>query len=443
VSASRFTRPIAAIATLVALAVGLTLAATLLGGARATPGRPSTVAPAPADHGEITDPAALVASLQSRLGAHPRDSRAWASLGFAYVEQARVTADPTYYPKAQRALARANKLAPRAALTLTGRATLAAARHDFLQALRLADQALTVDPYGAQATAVRADALTELGRYTEALAAANRVNDVRPGASTFSRLSYAAELRGHRSRAERLMAAAQETASNASSYAFAAFHQGELARATGHRTAAARHYADALRADPTYAPALAGRARIAAARSDLASAERDYMAVVRRLPLTEYVVELGELYAATGRPALARQQWSVARASAALARANGVVTDLETALFEADHGSPTAALDAARAEWARRHSIHVADALGWALHSCGQDREALRYAIVATGLGTQDARLIFHRGVIEAGLGRTGPARRHLEQALRLDDGVSPYRDQQARRLLADLGGAR
>ena len=127
---------------------------------------------------------------------------------------------------------------------------------------------------------------------------------------------------------------------SASSYAFAAFHLGELARAAGRPGAAAHHYRNALDADPTYLPALAGRARLAVARGDLAAAERDYLRVVQRLPLTEYVVELGELYEATGRPELARQQYAVATATARLLAANGVVTDLETALFQADHGSP-------------------------------------------------------------------------------------------------------
>jgi tetratricopeptide (TPR) repeat protein len=432
---ARATRPVAFGAGVLALALGVTVAATAVTGPRATPDQ-ATVGPAAAAQGDITDPAALVTSLQTRLRAHPRDAQGWAGLGFAYVEQARITADPTYYPRAQRALGRASRLAPQDVTVLSGQATLAAARHDFRGALRLADEALAGDPYAAQALAVRADALTELGRYGDALAAADRVNNLKPGASTFSRLSYQEELRGHLAGAEHWMARARQASSTASSYAFAAFHEGELARAESHQVAAARHYDDALRADPAYVTALVGRARSAMVRGDLKAAERDYTKVVDQLPLTEYVVELGELYAATGRPELAAQQWAVARASGALAKANGVVTDLETSLFEADHGSRSAALTAARTEWRRRHSIHVADALGWALHVNGRDAKALRYARFATRLGTQDARLLFHRGSIEAALGRDGAARQHLTQALRLDDGVSPWREQRAHRIL-------
>ena len=68
---------------------------------------------------------------------HPGTHRSWSTLGFAYVEQARITADPTYYPKADKALARAAALAPHDSVLLIARATLAAARHDFGQSLAL------------------------------------------------------------------------------------------------------------------------------------------------------------------------------------------------------------------------------------------------------------------------------------------------------------------
>ena len=230
---------------------------------------------------------------------------------------------------------------------------------------------------------------------------------------------------------------------SAPAYAFASFHLGEIARTSGDQRAAAKHYDAALDADPTFVPALGGRARLAVAAGDVEAAIRDYTTVVRRLPLPEYVVELGELYLSQGQPAEAAQQFAVAEASAALAKANGVGTDLETALFEADHGSPAAALTAARAEWAARQSIHTADALGWALHASGQDGEALRYARLATRLGTRDARLLFHRGAIEAALGRDGAAREHLQAGLEIDAGTAPWREKQARDLLGTLGGNR
>lgn len=440
----RLLRPALLTAGALALAVGFTLfAAVALGGspqitggqdrARTAPVRPAAAAPA-----------ADIPSLQTRLQQTPGDHRSWSRLALAYVEEARVTADPTYYGKADVALTRATELAPDDALALTARAALDNARHDFAAALEAADAAVAANPFSSLAHLMRSDALTELGRYAAARRAARQADDVEPGPSTFARLSYQAELRGDLTEATRLMRLARDASTGSPpAYAFASFHLGELARSTGDLRAAGRHYARALDADPTYSPALAGRARVSVARGQTAAALRDYREVVRRLPLPEYVTELGELYLSLGRDAEAEQQLAVAEASAALARANGVGVDLEVALFEADHGSAEAALAAAREEWAARRSVHTADALAWALHAAGRDAEALPYARLATRLGTRDSRMLFHHGAVAAALGRTAEAREQLRAALGVDNGVAPLRERQARDLLARLGGAR
>jgi tetratricopeptide (TPR) repeat protein len=437
-------RPVLVIASAVALAGVLTLGATgLLGGTDPDATRSASVAGRAAPTG--LDPAALrdandpIGALQARLRVTPKDHRSWSTLALAYVEQARVTADPTYYGKADEALAKARALAPHDSVMYAATATLAAARHEFTRALRDSGRALEVNPYSAIAEAIRADALTELGRYDAALRAAHRADDLDPGPSTFARLSYQAELRGDLPEATRLMRLSQrQSGTSASSYAYATFHLGELARAAGRPQLAAHHYRNALDAEPTYMPALAGVARLAVAAGDLSTAEKDYLRVVQRLPLTEYVVELGELYEATGRPEQAQQQYAVATASARLFAANGVTTDLETAVFEADHGSPAAALTAARAEWSRRHSVHTADALAWALHASGKDADALRYARQANALGTRDARIVFHLGAIEAA-NELPQAAATLRDAKALDARVSPFREKQIDTLLAGL----
>jgi tetratricopeptide (TPR) repeat protein len=441
----RLLRPALLTAAALALAVGLTLVAAIALGGRSGPLDAVGPSAAPAV-GVAGRPgvAGDVASLQARLKAVPGDHRAWSSLALAYVEQARVTADPSYYARADRAVAEAARRAPGDAALLTATASLAAARHDFTAALAAADEAVAANPSGAVAHEIRSDALTELGRYGAARRAATRADDLDPGPSTFARLSYAAELRGDLREATRLMRLARDTATgSAPAYAFASFHLGEIARSTGDPAAAARHYDDALAADPTYSPALAGRARLAVADGDVEAALRHYNAVVTRLPLPEYVVELAELYESLGRDEEARQQYAVAEASAALARENGVGVDLEVALFEADHGSPVAAVAAARAEWEVRQSVHTADALGWALHAAGRDREALTYVRQATRLGTRDARMLFHHGAVAAALGLDGEARSHLEAALAVDNGVAPLREGMARDLLDRLGGGR
>ncbi|MFE2508608.1 tetratricopeptide repeat protein [Streptomyces naganishii] len=388
---------------------------------------------------------ASIASLQAHLRAQPRDHGGWATLGLAYVEQARTKGDPSRYPQAEKALARSLRLAPGDDQALAGRAALAAARHDFADALTYADRALKQNPYSERALSSRIDALVELGRYDQAAEAADTADARRPGVPVFTRYAYVRELRGDTATARRVLEQALATATSRGDIAYVAAQLGQLSWNQGDYKAALRHYARALAADDSYLPALEGRARAQAASGDTAAAVKGMELVVSRYPLPAPLVELGELYearGAAGDEVKARDQYALVDAWIALARANGVNADLDTALAAADHGNKASALRAARAEWARRHTVHTADALAWALHVNGRDQEALPYARQATATGYRNAAFLYHRGMIERATGHTGDARTHLAAALRLNPGFSPLGARQARSALEALGGA-
>ncbi len=384
-----------------------------------------------------TDLGATITALQERLRDQPRDAGSWATLGIAYVEQARVTGDPTYYPKAAGVLRRSLQTQPEDnAPALAGRAALAAARHDFSAALRQARAALRIDPYQLGALSIRVDALTELGRYGAALSALEQADHRRPSLQIFARYSYARELRGDAGAAVALLDRALASASTPADRAFLLTLRADLDRKAGRLDAAERALGDAVDGDPGNLAAQASQARLAVARGDLERAERLWRGLAERAPLPAYVLELAELYEATGRPGRARAQYAVLEATARLARGNGVDTGVEVARYEADHGSPTTALRAARAAWSAAPSIWSADALAWSLHRTGRDAAALRYARQATRLGTDDAMLWIHRGGVELALG-VGSAAAHLRRGLAADPGLSPWQADQARRLLA------
>jgi tetratricopeptide (TPR) repeat protein len=378
--------------------------------------------------------------LQRHLRAQPRDAQGWAALGLSYVERARLTADPSYYPKAAESLARALKAGPvDNDAAHAGLAALAAARHDFATALTEADRALAINPYGRHALAVRIDALVELGRYPEAKAAAERADAIAPGLPTFTRLAYVNELYGHVREARRILRLAAASATGPADQAYVHDQLGELAWNSGDLATAAREFDLALRRDPSYLVAVDGRSRVRAARGDIAGAVADHQRVVDALPLPQHLTGFGELLESRGRTGEAARQYAIVGAWARLARAGGVATDLETALFEADHGDPGRALAAARAEWGRRHSVHVADALAWALHASRRNAEALAYARRANATGYRNALFRYHLGMIEKALGKRVTARRDLSRALHLNPHFSPLYAPRAR---AALGGS-
>ena len=131
---------------------------------------------------------------------------------------------------------------------------------------------------------------------------------------------------------------------------------------------------------------------------------------------------LGDLQRAAGRPAEARRQYALIGVIQRLLVANGVDTDLETALFDVDHGIRLpASLALARLAYSERPSIDGDDVLGWALARNGRCAEALPHSIAALRLGTQDALKFFHRGYIERCLGHPALARMWSRRALSLN----------------------
>ncbi|MFC9280415.1 tetratricopeptide repeat protein [Streptomyces collinus] len=423
------------------LAVALTGGAIAFGAARdqgsvAVAASSSAVDPGAMGSGNLD---AGIAALQNHLRSQPKDAASWATLGLAYVEQARTKGDPARYPQAEKALQRSLALAPGNDQALAGRAALAAARHDFKDALDWSDRALRRNPYSERALSSRIDALVELGRYTDAARAARTADDRRPGVPVFTRYAYVYELRGDVTTARRVLEQALTAATSPGDVAYVAAQLGQLAWNQGKYDAALGYYARALAADENYLPALEGRARAQAATGHRDEAIEGLRTVVARYPLPGPLVELGELYEARGRAgdrARAHEQYALVDAWIALARANGVNADLDTALAAAEHGDKASALRAARAEWARRHTVHTADALAWALHVNGRDGEALGYARRATATGYRSAAFRYHRGMIELATGHTGAGRASLRAALRLNPGFSPLGAAAARRAL-------
>ncbi len=381
--------------------------------------------------------ASLVAELQSRLQANPKDEHSYTLLGLAYQQRARETGDPSWYPKSEGVLRRALALDPEDSLAVKGLGSLALSRHRFRDALALGEQAQRLNPYSAQPWGVIGDARIELGRYPEAFAAFDRMNELRPSLASYARVSYGRELIGHTDGAIDAMKLAVDAATGGvEPTAWTHVQLGKLYFNHGRFALAEREYRLALQAFPHYAYGLDALAQALAAKGAYRQAIAAEKQAVELIPLPQYVATLGDLYRVTGHTVRARRQYGLIGAIEKLLNANGVKTDLEIALFQVDHGIAVGrALERARLAHSERPSIDGDDVLGWALARNGRCAEALGYSKLALRLGTQDALKFFHRGLIERCLGHTRQGRVWLGRALALNPRFSLIWAPVARRL--------
>ncbi|MDX2680827.1 tetratricopeptide repeat protein [Streptomyces sp. NY05-11A] len=444
------------------LLVGSLVGCLVLGGGALTswPGEEPAVrrAPAPAPGAQagtavragvpagLSDLAALIERRESRVRTHPKDARSWAVLGTAYVEQGRRTADAALlYPRAEQALRTSLNARPGGnAEALEGLAALANARRDFPTALAWGEAARKAAPTRWTTYAQLIDAYTGLGDYKKARTALDRLTALHSGPAVRARAAGVYWDRGWREDAQAALADAAAGASAPAEQAAWLERAGQLAWERGEREDALRHFEEAVRIDTDQRAAQAGQGRALAALGRTSEALSAYRAALARQPLPGYALELGELYESLGLTQAAHVQYDLLRARIRQEAAGGVDGALLLGRFEADHGDPASAVRRLRAEWRRQPGIAVADALGWALHRADDDKEALKFAMIATdrmhGGAVRSAPYLYHRAMIERRLGQDGPARRHLQEALQINPYFSPLLVPVARVALADLG---
>lgn len=368
-----------------------------------------------------------VAALQARVQQAPQDYAAWAALGLAYVGQARVTGDPSYYPKAEGVLARSRTInTADNDVADAGLAALAGGRHDFTAAADWARKGLAINASNALLYGALNDAETQLGHYPEAFDAAQHMVDLRPDTASLARASYTWELRGDVVQATDLMQRALTDAADPADRAFTRYQLGELAFNAGDSGAALGQYQAGLEADASYVPLLEGRAKAEAALGQADAAVADYAQVVARVPQPAYLIEFGELLESLGRSADAQDQYGTLAVEEKLLQANGVVLDVEPTLFGADHGDPSGALSAGRTGIATRQFLEMDDAYAWALHANGRDAEALEWSAKALALGTRNALFRYHAGMIHLSLGDAVAARDELGTAFAINPHFGP-----------------
>lgn len=430
-------RVLSGAAAVVVVALALLAAGSVLG-------RTPPAAPPPST---VIQPVSAVSQLdeaisrdQAQLRRVPGDWQTWAALSLAYLERARITADPTYYPKADQAAAQSLTVRPRDNTdALIAQGALANARHDFADARALAQRAIAADSYSADAYAVLTDAQTQLGDQPAATVAVQHLLDLRPGLSAYARASYDLELHGQIRPATTLMTRALADAVDPADISFCRNQLGDLALANGDIATARAQYRAGHAVDPDSVALLHGMARVDAALGREDAALAAYSRLTQRAPTPTYLLEYADLLQANGISALARTQLDLADAAERLFTTSGGIDGLTgAALAEAD-GNPALALQQASMEWHRRQHPDVADAYGWALHLSHQDSAAIAIERQALAVGARPAGYLYHLGMIELSLGDRGSARQDLAAALRTNPAFSAMGAADARRALNGL----
>ena len=386
----------------------------------------------------------LVSTYEDDARRNPGDQIIAQMLASQYMQRYRERADVDDLLRAEHEARRSLALQPRYNISADMEmASVLMGFHRMHEALGYAREAARITPssYAARATIANLD--MEIGDYEGAK------RELTPGPAQHDSvwdvsLARYDELTGHLAAARTLVDGVQRQMDDvydnpAEARAWTHWRQGELAFAAGDDATAIAKYKEALAIFPSYwhgynglAKAYWGSRQWTAALDAAAKGASAY-------PLPETLGYEYDAQRALGDDAGAERTLDLIYAIERLGNAQGM-NDRLIAVFYADHGLRNAdAIAIARRDLARRDDIYSEDTLAWTLAAAGRWAEARPHAERAVRLGTEDARLQYHAGVIVLHCGARDEARRRLQYALSLNPHFHPYQAGDARRLLASL----
>jgi tetratricopeptide (TPR) repeat protein len=384
---------------------------------------------------------------QARVARDPKDPTQYRNLGAAYVQKARETGDVTYLGLAEQTLKRALALQPtdRVATTVTTRlAVVALSRHQFRDAIGYAERALAYETGQLVPYAILGDTYFEMGEYDKAAEAYAKMAST-PGAAALStRLAALRFLRGQVQDAidetERGVEALLHDTAPRENVAWAEFRLGELHFGVGDLPKAEVAYGNAVRRYAGYHWALGGLAKVRAAQMRYQDAIRLYEQAMAVIPLPQYAAALGDVYTKLGRTREAAKAYALVEYIGALNAINKEIYNRDLALFYADHDLKVRhALELAERELTARRDVYTYDVVAWSYYKNQNPEGALSAMTEALKLGTKDARLFFHAGMIHDALGHRDEARDYLQRALATNPSFHVLQAELAQRTLKTL----
>jgi len=380
---------------------------------------------------------------QARVERDPRSAGDYAQLAALYLQRSRETAD-------SRDITRAEQYASHSLELRTGRNAMAhgvlasslLAQHRFSEASTAARRLVALDSTSVSARALRAETEIELGQYEEAGQSLGSLAMYRADLTVAPRLARWQELHGRPEQAHRLLRMARDDASRRHGMPkeqLAWFHLrlGDLALRYGHLSEAERELRAGLQVLPEDYRLLGTLARLEAVRHRWREAIGYGEQAIRHAldPATLGIV--GEAYAATGDSSKAEEYYHtmevvVLQQPGAFHRA--------WSLFLLDHDRGVSqVLGKVLEELKTRRDIYGYDLLAWALHKSGRNAEAREAMAHALALGTREAMLLYHAGMIERALGADDSARHFLQSALTTNRHWHPSQPAQAHAVLDSI----
>ena len=371
----------------------------------------------------------------------PNDVDAHLQLAEALLKRVRETGDYSLNEEARVSIANALRLDSDNLNAQVMKIQIDLSEHEFQAALELTQKLRKKYPNFEPLMAAEVDSKTELGRFEEAVNAAQEYVDFKPNSNSYVRVAHLRSLHGDVDGAleARLMALRSADPTNKEEIAWHYSQLGTEYFNSGRIEKADSFYAKALLAFPDYHWALAGKGRVLAAQRDYKAAETIYRNLIKVAEDGDRVFFLADLLEKQGKVKEAKQV-----ADAYIQKQLKSGGDIHRiALYWADRDSNLAAsLKIASEDRTENGDLLSSDYLAWNLYKNGKFKEAKKYMEEAMRLKTKNALFYYHAGMIESALGNKSKAIKFLEQSRQINPHFDLIQSEILRKKLTELKSA-
>jgi tetratricopeptide (TPR) repeat protein len=389
--------------------------------------------------------------LLNKIKKNPADIKSLVALTAIYLQEARITGNFKYYNQA--ALENINSVLKKDVNNfeaLICKATIQLSQHQFEEAYKTAGQARQLYPYNASVYGLLVDATIELGKYKEALEAADKMVSIRPDIRSYSRIAYLREIHGDIPGAmEAMQLAIDAGAPGDENTEWCRVQLGKLNEKTGKTMDAKMHYTIAADNRKNYPYALAGLAGIAAQEKDFAKALSLYQQADSLIPDHTFKEGIAEVYALTGKTEKAKEmaneilnymkQFSSEAIQNKTAEQN---EDHEMAHACMGAGDYDKALEYALKEYNRRPAnIEVNETVAIVYYGKGDYAKALPYIEKALKTNCKNPELLAHAGLIYSKTGKAKQAEMFLQEAMKNKPVISQSLQEECEEVLKTMNG--
>ncbi|HTE27285.1 tetratricopeptide repeat protein [Flavitalea sp.] len=337
---------------------------------------------------------------------------------------------------------------------LTFKTTILLSQHQFDNGHQVAQQLQQLYPLNAYVYGLLVDADVELGKYEDAVEAAEKMVSIRPDIRSYSRIAYLREIHGDIPGAiEAMKMAVDAGAPGDENTEWCRIQAGKLFEKLGKVKEAKMHYTIAQENRPNYPYAVAGLARIAIAEKKYSDALRLFEHADSLIPDHTFKEGMAEVYSITGQSEkakrISRENLEYMKQFSSETKKSAPDPDIEDAGQNEDHemahaymgvGDYNNALIYALQEYRRRVSnIEVNETVALVYYGQGDYAKALSFIDTALKTNCKNPELLCHAGLIYAKSGKSKQAKILLSDALKNNPCIPVELEKESRAVLKEI----